>query len=406
MYVLDRFLKYVSFDTQSRYDAKVFPSTGKQKVLGEYLAAELKVIGLADAAMDDRGYVSGTIPGNVPGAPVLGLLAHMDTSPDAEGEGVKPRIVKAYDGGDILLNEEKRIVMSPKQFTDLAGYVGQDLIVTNGTTLLGADDKAGIAEIMTMAEILMADGSVPHGDIRVAFTPDEEVGNGTLHFDPERFGADFAYTVDGGGPGEISYENFNAASAEVAVHGRSVHPGAAKDKILNAGLVAMEFHAMLPAWEAPGHTEGYEGFYHLSSFGGSVERANLHYAVRDHDGPAFGERKKRLEAIKDYLNSVYGAGAVEVKITDSYRNMREKVLPMMFLVDNAVQAMKDAGMIPAIKATRGGTDGANLSWKGLPCPNLCTGGHYFHGPYEFIAVQSLERVTHMLVRLAELSAKQ
>ena len=405
MGALDRFLKYVSFDTQSRRDAVEYPSTGKQKALGEYLAAEMKALGVADAAMDEYGYVTGAIPGNVSGAPVLGFLAHMDTSPDAGGEGVKPRIIKGYDGGDILLNAERGVVMSPGQFSDLSGYTGQDLVVTDGTTLLGADDKAGVAEIMTMAEILLACPEIPRGDIRIAFTPDEEVGNGTIHFDPGKFGADAAYTVDGGEPGEISYENFNAASVVVTVRGRGVHPGDAKDKMLNAGLVAMEFQSMLPTWEAPQHTEGYEGFYHLTDIEGNVARAVLKLIIRDHDEQRFEDRKRRIEAARDYLNSVYGMGTVETEITDSYRNMKAKIQPMMFLVENAERAMREMGMTPLVKPTRGGTDGAMLSWRGLPCPNLCTGGHYFHGPYEFIAVQSLENIARMLVKLVEITAK-
>ena len=405
MNATDRFLKYISFDTQSRHDADEYPSTGKQKALGRYLADELKALGVADAGMDPFGYVTGTIPGNVPGAPVLGLLAHMDTSPDAAGDGIKPRIIKGYDGGDIVLNGERGVVMPAAQFTDLANYVGQDLIVADGTTLLGADDKAGIAEIMTMAETLLSDRSILHGDIRVAFTPDEEVGNGTVHFDLERFGADFAYTVDGGGPGEISYENFNAASAVVTFRGRSVHPGAAKNKMLNASLVAMEFQAMLPGWETPEHTEGYEGYFHLTGVEGNVTDATLRYIIRDHDEPAFGDRKKKLGEIRDYLNGVYGEGAVELRITDSYQNMKAKILPVMFLVENAERAMRELGMAPFVRPTRGGTDGSMLSWKGLPCPNLCCGGHYAHGPYEFVAAQSLESISRMLVRLAELSAK-
>jgi tripeptide aminopeptidase len=404
MSVVDRFLKYVTFDTQSSYESADYPSTGGQKAFGGYLVAELASLGVADAAMDGFGYVTGTIPGNVAGVPVLGLLAHMDTSPSAEGGGIKPRIVSGYDGGIILLNEEKHIVMSPERFTDLSRYVGQELIVTDGTTLLGADDKAGVAEIVTMAEILLAHPDILHGDVRIAFTPDEEVGNGTVHFDTEKFGADFAYTVDGGAPGEISYENFNAASVLVSVHGQSVHPGDAKGKMLNASLVALEFHSMLPAWEAPGHTEGYEGFFHLTDMAGEVGRAEMKYIIRDHDLQAFEGRKKRILAVRDYINGVYGADTVEIRIADSYSNMATKIQPHMFLIENAERAMRETGMIPFVKPTRGGTDGAVLSWQGLPCPNLCTGGHYFHGPYEFISVKALEDVTRMLVRLVQLTA--
>ena len=406
MNVVERFFKYVSFDTQSSFESDEYPSTSKQKLFGEYLVDELISLGVTNAAIDRFGCVTGSIPGNVADTPVLGLLAHMDTSPDMKGGDVKPRIVKCYNGGDIVLNKEKNIVMSPTLFTDLMKYYGHDLIVTGGDTLLGADNKAGIAEIMTMAEILLTDHDISHGEIRIAFTPDEEIGKGTIHFDPKQFGADIAYTVDGGEPGEVSYENFNAAAAIVTIQGRSVHPGSAKDKMLNASLIAMQFQSMLPQWEAPQHTEGYEGFFHLTDFKGSVDHAVLKYIIRDHSESIFSRRKKRLLEISDYLNRFYGAGTVAIEVTDSYRNMISKIQSKMYLIENTIRAMEELNMVPIIRPIRGGTDGARLSWMGLPCPNICCGGHYAHGPYEFISVKSLEDISRLLVKLTEKTVKK
>lgn len=390
--VLDRFLKYVSVGSQSDADSATVPSTPGQTELARLLAGELKDMGAQAELDDDSGIVYASIPSNVEGnVPVIGWVAHVDTAPGVSGSGVKPRIVRSYDGGDILLNPEQGMVLSPAVFPELADYLGQDLVVTDGTTLLGADDKAGVAEIMDMAASFLLNPERPHGEIRIAFTPDEEIGRGTDAFDVARFGADFAYTVDGGSLGEIEYENFNAASAVVTVQGSSIHPGSAKGRMLNACLVLMEFQGMLPAFQNPAFTEGYEGFYHLDSLRGDVERAAAEYLIRDHDREAFERKKEFMQECAALLNRKYGEGTVKAEITDSYYNMKEKILPHMHLVEHARRAMEAVGVRPEIVPVRGGTDGARLSFMGLPCPNLCAGGHNFHGKYEYVPVRSMEK---------------
>lgn len=398
--VLDRFLKYVSVGSQSDTDSATVPSTPGQTELARLLVGELKDMGAQAELDDDSGIVYASIPSNVEGnVPVIGWVAHVDTAPGVSGSGVKPRIVRSYDGGDILLNPEQGMVLSPAVFPELADYLGQDLVVTDGTTLLGADDKAGVAEIMDMAASFLLNPERPHGEIRIAFTPDEEIGRGTDAFDVARFGADFAYTVDGGALGEIEYENFNAASAVVTVRGSSIHPGSAKGRMLNACLVLMEFQGMLPAFQNPAFTEGYEGFYHLDSLRGDVERAAAEYLIRDHDRAAFERKKEFMQECAALLNRKYGEGKVKAEITDSYYNMKEKILPHPELLDWARAAFRQAGVEPVDVPIRGGTDGARLSFLGLPCPNLSTGGYHFHGVYEYIPVESLEKMTETLVNL-------
>lgn len=378
--------------SQSDADSATVPSTPGQTELARLLAGELKDMGAQAELDDDSGIVYASIPSNVEGnVPVIGWVAHVDTAPGVSGSGVKPRIVRSYDGGDILLNPEQGMVLSPAVFPELADYLGQDLVVTDGTTLLGADDKAGVAEIMDMAASFLLNPERPHGEIRIAFTPDEEIGRGTDAFDVARFGADFAYTVDGGSLGEIEYENFNAASAVVTVQGSSIHPGSAKGRMLNACLVLMEFQGMLPAFQNPAFTEGYEGFYHLDSLRGDVERAAAEYLIRDHDREAFERKKEFMQECAALLNRKYGEGTVKAEITDSYYNMKEKILPHMHLVEHARRAMEAVGVRPEIVPVRGGTDGARLSFMGLPCPNLCAGGHNFHGKYEYVPVRSMEK---------------
>lgn len=405
--VAARFLKYVTFDTQSDPSCSSCPSTEKQKVFGSYLVEEMQGLGIKDAHMDESGYIYGTIPSNLSHeAPVFGFIAHMDTAGEISGKDVKARVVENYDGGDIVLNQEKNIVMSPKDFTHMKHYLGDSLIVTDGTTLLGADNKAGIAEILTMAETLLQNPSIPHGTIKIGFTPDEEIGRGADKFDVKGFGAEFAYTVDGGELGQITYENFNAAAANVTIHGVSIHPGSAKGKMVNALLLAMEFHSMLPTFENPAFTEEYEGFYHLGSLKGHVELAEMGYIIRDHDMEKYEEKKARFRKIADYLNEKYGAGTVEVDITDSYLNMKEKILPHLHIVETAKKAMEELSIEPVVSPIRGGTDGARLSYMGLPCPNLCTGGHNAHGRYEYIPIGSMEKVVEILLRIVKLYAEQ
>ena len=402
MNAIDRFLKYVSYDTQSDEHSTTSPSTEKQKVLGAALAEELGQMGLYNAHMDEHGYVYAWLPATpgCEGVPCMGLVAHMDTAPGASGADVKPRIVR-YEGGDIVLNEEKGIVMRASEFESLAKYVGQDLIVTDGTTLLGADDKAGVAEIMSAVDHLIQHPEIPHGRIAVAFTPDEEVGAGADHFNVEGFGAAVAYTVDGGELGELEYENFNAASADVYIHGVNIHPGSAKNKMKNALLLGMEFAGMMPPAETPAHTEGYEGFYHLCEMKGDETETELHYIIRDHDRAKFEARKAYMAQVGAYLNGKYGAGTVEVKVEDSYYNMREQIEPHMYLILRARAAMEAAGVTPMEVPIRGGTDGARLSYMGLPCPNLCTGGVNFHGVHEYIPADALTKMTEVLVNLVK-----
>ncbi|MDD2956697.1 MAG: peptidase T [Oscillospiraceae bacterium] len=399
MNVLDRFLKYVSFDTGSDSASKTIPSTAKQKKLGEFLVAEMQAMGIFDARMDAFGYVYGSIPANTEKlAPKIGLIAHMDTVSDVPCKNIKPRVVENYDGGDILLNAEKHIVLSPKEYPDLLKYVGGSLVVTDGTTLLGADDKAGIAEILAAAEALLS-SHAPHGEVKIAFTPDEEIGRGPDQFDVPGFGADYGYTVDGGELGELEYENFNGADGRVIVHGRNIHPGTAKGQMVNAQLLAMEFASLLPAAQIPAHTEGYEGFFHLTDMKGDVEQAELTYIIRDHDKAKYEEKKRLFCSIGAFLNEKYGAGTFEVSAVDRYANMKEKILPHMEIIERAQAAMQRAGVQPKVQPIRGGTDGATLSFMGLPCPNLCTGGHNFHGRFEYIPVESMEKVAEILLHI-------
>lgn len=400
--VTDRFLRYVSMDTQSMDDQEAYPSTEKQRKLAAVLAEELISLGAADVTVDTYSYVTATIPATTDKEiPVLGFISHMDTSPACSGKDIKPQIIRNYDGKDILINKDSGLTMRVSEFPELQNYMGNDLIATDGTTLLGADDKAGVAEIMTMAEYLLAHPEIPHGTIRIGFTPDEEVGRGTDFFDVKGFGAEVAYTVDGGQLGELEYENFNAATAKIQIHGISIHTGSAKGKMVNALHIGMEFHSMLPVFENPTFTEGYEGFFHLDSINGGVELADMKYLIRDHDMNLFNRKKETMQKIAAYLNEKYGAGTVELNIIDSYFNMREKVEPHIYLVDIATEAMKEIGVEPIIRPIRGGTDGARLSFKGLPCPNLCTGGHNFHGRYEYISIQSMEKVVELLLKIVE-----
>ena len=399
--VAQRFLRYVSLDTQSADGAEQIPSTEKQFALANLLVKEMHAMGISDARVDAHCYVYGSIPATEQGLPALGFIAHMDTSPDASGEGVRPRIVNGYPGGDIHLNAE--VAIEESMFPALAHYVGNDIIVTDGTTLLGADDKAGIAEILTLAEYLLAHPDLRHGRICIAFTPDEEVGCGADQFDVPGFGADFAYTVDGGSPGELEYENFNAASAKLVFHGVGIHPGSAKGRMRNALHLAQEFDAMLPPSARPEHTEGYEGFFHLSELSGDVVEATARYIIRDHDAAKFAAKKALMQSAAAFLCEKYGAGAVELTLKDSYYNMKEQILPHFHLIETAKAAMERVGVAPEILPVRGGTDGARLSYMGLPCPNLGTGGHNAHGVLEFIPIQSMETVVEILKAIVELT---
>lgn len=392
----ERFLRYVTFDTKSDEFSDTCPSTDKQKVFGAYLVEEMKELGILDAHMDENGYIYGTVPGD-PRLPTIGLIAHMDTSPDASGENVQAKTV-LYEGGDVCLNEEKGIWLKEADYPSLKNHVGKHLIVTDGTTLLGADDKAGIAEIMTAAEYFLT-ARISHATLKIGFTPDEEIGRGADLFDVAKFGADYAYTCDGGPVGEIEYENFNAASAKVEFTGLNIHPGSAKNKMVNSQLLAMEYNNLLPAHQRPESTEGYEGFIHLTDMEGEVEKTTLRYIVRDHDMAKFQEKKAFLEAAADFMNRKYGEGTATVTLRDSYYNMREKIEPCMYIVDRAKTAMRSAGMDPVEVPIRGGTDGARLSFMGLPCPNLCTGGENYHGRFEFIPIEDMDACTRMLTEL-------
>ena len=406
MTITERFLNYTQFDTQSAEESQTVPSTPKQLVFAQYLKEELEREGLQEVEMDDKGYIYATLEANTQRQlPTIGFISHYDTSPDCSGAGIKPRIVEKYDGGDIQLNED--MVLSPKKFPELLGHVGEDLIVTDGHTLLGADDKAGIAEIVEAMVWLQQHPEVEHGRVRVAFNPDEEIGMGAHHFDVERFGCQWAYTMDGGDVGELEYENFNAAQAKVSLRGISVHPGYAKDKMLNASLLAMEFAAMLPADERPETTEGYEGFYHLTGMQASTEQARLSYIIRDHDRQRFEQRKQTVLDCARRMNEKYGEGTVTADVSDQYYNMRERIEDgNMHVIDIALEAMRQAGVEPQVKPIRGGTDGAQLSFKGLPCPNIFAGGLNFHGPYEFVPIPSMEKAMRVVVKICELTAKQ
>lgn len=406
MTVVDRFLDYVKFDTQSDELTNLTPSTPGQMIFAQHLEQILQSMGLKDISLDENGYLMATLPGNSPkkDLPVVGFIAHLDTSPDMSGRHVNPRIVKNYDGGDITLNAENNIVLSPAEFPELSHYKGQDLIVTDGTTLLGADDKAGIAEIITAVDYLMNHPEIKHGDIRIAFNPDEEIGQGAHKFDVKRFGADWAYTMDGGEIGELEYENFNAAVARVTFTGRNVHPGYAKHKMINSIRIANQFAIMLPRWETPEHTEGYEGFYHLISIEGTVEKTTLTCIIRDHDRDRFERRKKEFEHLTRKINHEF-PGVASLDIKDQYYNMREKIEPVKHIIDIAIKAMELAGVEPKVVPIRGGTDGAQLSFKGLPCPNIFAGGLNFHGRYEFVPIPSMEKASQVIVEIARLVAE-
>ncbi len=406
MDVVDRFLQYVKFDTQSDELTNMTPSTPGQMIFAQHLEKELENLGLKDITLDKNGYLMATLPGNITDrkVPTIGFIAHVDTSPDMSGRHVSPRIVKNYDGTDITLNERNGIVLSPNEFPELLNYKNQDLIVTDGTTLLGADDKAGIAEIISAMDYLIKHPEIKHGDIRIAFNPDEEIGQGAHKFDVEHFAADWAYTMDGGEIGELEYENFNAAVAKVSFNGRNVHPGYAKHKMLNSMRVATQFAIMLPRWETPEHTEGYEGFYHLVSIEGTVEKTVITYIIRDFDQDRFIRRKKELEHLARKINHEF-PGCCELEIKDQYFNMREKIEPVMHIIDIAEEAMRNVGVPPKVTPIRGGTDGAQLSFKGLPCPNIFAGGLNFHGRYEFIPIQSMEKAQQVIVEIARLTAQ-
>lgn len=407
MNIVDRFIKYARIDTQSDENNSQTPSTQKQFNLAKEVEKEMIEMGLTDISLDNNCYLMATLPANTAKkVPVIGFIAHFDTSPDMSGENVNPRIVKNYDGKNIVLNEEKNVIMSTEDFPELLNHVDEDLIVTDGTTLLGADDKAGIAEIMTAVQYLLDHPEIEHGKIKIGFTPDEEIGRGADKFDVEKFGADWAYTMDGSSVGELEYENFNAASAKITIQGRNVHPGYAKNKMINALHVGNELVALLPENERPEHTEGYEGFYHLISFNGTVDEASLSFIIRDHNREIFENRKKQVEDAVKKLNEKYGDGRLTLELKDQYYNMREKVEPVKHIVDVAFRAMEELGITPNVKPIRGGTDGARLSFMGLPCPNIFAGGMNFHGRYEFLPIPSLHKATNVIVKIAELVAKE
>lgn len=406
MTIVDRFLDYVKFDTQSDELTNLTPSTPGQMVFAQHLEKELRRMGLEEISLDENGYLMASLPANTDKkVPTIGFIAHLDTSPDMSGRHVNPRIVEKYDGKPITLNEKENIILSPEEFPELLHYVGQDLIVTDGTTLLGADDKAGIAEIISAIHYLQNHPEIKHGKIRIAFNPDEEIGLGAHKFDVERFGCDWAYTMDGGEIGELEYENFNAAVARITIKGRNVHPGYAKHKMVNSMRVATQFMQMLPRWETPEHTEGYEGFYHLVGIEGSVEQTVITYIIRDHDRARFESRKREIEHLVRKTNQEF-PDSCTAEIKDQYYNMREKIEPVMHIVDTAIQAMREAGVTPKVQPIRGGTDGAQLSFKGLPCPNIFAGGLNFHGRYEFAPIQSMEKARDVVVQIARLVAEK
>ena len=406
MDLVERFLKYVSFDTQSDENSETTPSSPKQMVFAKYLQGELTTLGFEGVDLDEHGYLYATLPANTEKAvPVIGFIAHMDTSPDMSGANVTPRIVSKYDGSDIVLNEADGIILSPRQYPELLKHQGEDLIVTNGHSLLGADDKAGIAEIVSAMVYLKEHPEIKHGKIRVAFNPDEEIGMGAHKFDVQKFGCEFAYTMDGGEVGELEYENFNAASAKIHVKGVNVHPGTAKNKMINSMRVANEFISLMPKSEVPECTEGYEGFYHLIGMKGEVENTTLNYIIRDHDRSIFEQRKQNMLAWAEQLNEKYGKGTVSVELKDQYYNMREKVEPVKHIIDIAFKAMEEAGVTPVIHAIRGGTDGAQLSFKGLPCPNIFAGGMNMHGRFEYVPIQSMEKAKNVIIKICEIVAR-
>lgn len=407
MALVERFLKYVSFDTQSSEETRLTPSTPGQMVFAKYLKSELESLGLEEITLDEHGYLFATLPANTDKkVPTIGFIAHMDTSPDMSGKDVTPRIVENYNGSDIVLNAEDKIVLSPVQFPELLEHKGEDLIVTNGKTLLGADDKAGIAEIISAVVYLKEHPEIKHGKIRIGFNPDEEIGEGAHKFDVEKFGCEWAYTMDGGEVGELEFENFNAAAAKIIFKGRNVHPGYAKHKMINSIRIANQFISMLPRHETPEHTEGYEGFYHLVGIQGDVEQTTLSYIIRDHDRSRFESRKREMAHLVRKINSEFGEDIAVLELRDQYYNMREKIEPVMHIIDTAFAAMEAVGVKPNVKPIRGGTDGAQLSFKGLPCPNIFAGGLNFHGRYEFVPIQNMEKAMKVIVKIAELVAQK
>jgi len=400
--ILDRFLKYISIDTQSDDLSSTTPSTSRQFDLLRLLKDELESFGLSEVSLDEKGYVMATLPGNAgPGVPVIGFISHVDTSPDMSGANIKPKIIENYDGSDILLNQEQGLWLTPSGFPELREYIGQTLIVTDGTTLLGADDKAGITEIMAAVKYLVEHPEIKHGTLKIGFTPDEEIGRGVDHFDVKKFGADFAYTMDGGAVGELEYENFNAAGAKVTIQGRNIHPGYAKNKMLNALLLAMEFNALLPVNERPEFTQDYEGFYHLIRMEGSVEKASIQYIIRDHDKEKFEQKKAFFQECADFMNKRYGNQVFSTEVKDQYYNMREMVEPVYHIVETARLAMEELGIEPRVVPIRGGTDGARLSYMGLPCPNIFAGGHNFHGKFEYVPLESMEKAVRVILKIVE-----
>ena len=401
-----RFIEYAKVNTQSDENSKSTPTTDGQMILAKKLAKELKEIGLKEIMVDENGYLMATLPGNIAKqVPVVGFIAHLDTSPDASGENVQPQVIENYYGGDIILNKKKKIILSPAEFSSLKNYISQSLITSDGQTLLGADNKAGVAEIVTAMEYLIKHPNIKHGPLRIAFTPDEEIGRGADKFDITKFKADFAFTVDGGGLGEIEYENFNAAKAKITIQGLNVHPGSAKNKMKNSMLIAMELNSMLPGHQTPEHTENYEGFYHLTDFQGTVESTTISYIIRDHDKEEFNRKKDLMIKIVDHLNIKYGSRTVKIIMVDQYYNMREKILSSFHVVELAIRSMKELGINSKVIPIRGGTDGAKLSFMGLPCPNLFTGGHNFHSRFEYIPVKSMEKAVLTIVKIAELNAQ-
>lgn len=405
--LVDRFLKYIKIDTQSDDKSNTFPSTSTQIEFSKMLVIELEAIGLSDIELDENGYIMATLPSNTDKeVPVVGFIAHVDTSPDFNGRNVNPKIVKSYFGKPLILHEKKKIVLSASEFPALNNYLGQSLITTDGTSLLGADNKAGIAEIVTAMETLINNPEIKHGDIRIAFTPDEEIGKGADKFDVKKFGAKFAYTIDGGPIGELEFENFNAASAKISIQGRNVHPGTAKNRMKNSMHIALELESMLPPNEKPEYTEDYEGFYHLTEIMGNVDFSKISYIIRDHDKNEFTKKKDLMIKIVDHLNLKYGGGTLRLTLVDQYYNMREKIEPEFHIIELAMKAMDKAGVTPKVKPIRGGTDGARLSYMGLPCPNIFTGGHNFHSRYEFIPIRSMEKAVDVIVKIAEINAIQ
>ncbi len=401
MNITDRFLKYVSFCTTSDEETCMTPSTPGQMEFAKYLKEELIGLGLQEVDLDINGYLMATIPANTDGKPVIGFIAHMDTAPDASGRNIQPRIVSNYDGQDIVLNKEENIVLEVAKYPEIQHYVGQDIIVTNGKTLLGADDKAGVAEIISACEFLMQHPEIKHGKIRIGFTPDEEIGQGADHFDVKKFGCDFAYTMDGGAVGELEFENFNAAACKIRVHGVNVHPGYGYHKMINSMRIAYQLAVMLPRWETPEHTQEYEGFYHLIGMTGTVEETTLSYIIRDHDRARFESRKREIEHLVRKVNREYGEGTAEIELRDQYYNMREKVEPVMYIVDLVKAAMLEVGVTPKVQPIRGGTDGARLSFEGLPCPNIFAGGENFHSRFEYLPVQSMEKAMQVILKIIE-----